>query len=371
MAAGYTEEDITCPEGPDGEKNRMAENTDKGTASAQHALSVGEKAELARGRHDLVFHEVYGAYYNAIARILSLAVRGELTPRKLKGAVRNEAFGESLLYLPERLLSEEWMLLDSELGTCLKKKPTMPLTLIQKRWLRSLLNDPKIHLFLDEEAYEALLGQLEGVRPLFEPDTICYFDGFSDGDPVQDQNYIRSFRKALKAIREKDALSVTYKNQYGAVVEMQVNPDTIEYSAREDKYRVYAGHLEKNEWDEPLRLNMGRMISCDILPDQNNRHPDEEGQGERAQREKVVIELVDDENTLEWAMFHFSFLEKITERLDERKFRMTLYYPRSDEKEILIRILSFGHQLSVASEGYIRQEIERRLITQTELLDQA
>ena len=372
MAAGYREEEITCPESPDSENHdQPTENTENGNASNVHVLSAGEKAELARGRHDLVFHEVYGAYYNAIARTLSLAVRKELTPRKLKGVVRNEAFSESLMYLPERLLSEEWMLLDDELGTCLKKEPTMPLTLIQKRWLRSLMNDPKIHLFMDDDVYEALLEQLEGVCPLFEPDTFYYFDRFSDGDPICDPEYICSFRKALKAIRKKGALSVTYQNQYGVVSELQVDPGTIEYSAREDKFRVYAGHLEESEWDEPLRLNMGRVISCDILPDQNNRFPDEEGQGEKVQRDRVVIELVDDENTLERAMFHFSFLEKMTERIDEGKFRMTLYYPRSDEKEIMIRILSFGHQLSVISEGYIRQEIERRLIAQTELLDQA
>ena len=84
-------------------------------------------------------------------------------------------------------------------------------------------------------------------------------------------------------------------------------------------------------------------------------------------KDKAVIELVDDENTLERALFHFSFLEKMTERLDNGKFRMTLYYPVSDKTEILIRILSFGHQLNVISEGYIREEIGKRLAAQMEL----
>ena len=163
----------------------------------------------------------------------------------------------------------------------------------------------------------------------------------------------------LKAYIKKEPSVVTYIDVANIHLKSDFDPDTTlipGFTKRAVKYRDRDQVFVEICWnaDESFTL----------------RFPDEEGQGEKVQRDKVVIELVDDENTLERAMFHFSFLEKMTERMDKGKFRMTLYYPRSDEKEIMIRILSFGHQLSVISEGYIRQEIERRLTAQTGLLDQ-
>ena len=360
MAAGYNKEDISNRSSVTDE--RLTGDAPKCNARGLHTLSAGEKAKLAKGKHDLVFHEVYSAYYNAIAWILSLAVRKELTPKKMNDVVQDKAFGESCMYLPDRLLSDEWPLLDDDLGTYLKAEPTMPLTLIQKRWLRSLLEDTRIRLFLEEKSCEKLREQLEGIRPLFTADTFCFFDRFSDGDPYSDPEYKNHFRNVLEAIREEKGLFVSYKNQYGVSSEIKVKPDTIEYSAREDKFRVYASQMEENKWEEPLRLNMSRMTACCKIAD----HTDVSHEV-KIRKDKAIIELVDDENTLERALFHFSFLEKMTERLDNGKFRMTLYYPVSDKTEILIRILSFGHQLNVISQGYIREEIEKRLSAQMEL----
>ena len=313
----------------------------------------------ATGRHDLVFHEVYGAYYNALARILALAVRGELTPAKLYDTVQDKAFSESGMYLPDRLLTGEWAFLNENLETYLDYEPSMPLTHIQKRWLKSLMEDSRIRLFLDAETYDALSEQLKEVRPLYTCDTFCWFDRFTDGDPFSDPVYIRHFKTILSALRQQKMLFLFYQNKFGNAREMQVVPQYIEYSGREDKFRLYAQSTSVTEWAEPLRLNIGRILDCKLLDEIIPPVPKA-----KTCRESVVIELVDDENTLERAMFHFSFLEKKTERLENGKFRITLYYAKADKTEILIRILSFGHQLNVISEGYIREELTTRLRSQ-------
>ena len=126
--------------------------------------------------------------------------------------------------------------------------------------------------------------------------------------------------------------------------------------AAKDKFRLYAQSTTDTEWAELLRLNIVRILDCKLLDETIPLVPEA-----KTRRESVVIELVDDENTLERAMFHFSFLEKKTERLEIGKFRITLYSANADKTEILIRILSFGHQLNVVSEGYIREELTARL----------
>ena len=337
-------------------------------AAARAEPSGIKQGGTSKDRHDLVFHEVYGVYYNALAKILSMAVRKELTPGSLYNIVQDKAFGESSMYLPDHLLSGEWPFLTRELETNLKREPSMPLTLIQKRWLRSILEDPRLTLFLEENVYAVLQEQLDDVEPLYSEDSFCYFDRFTDGDPFRDPEYIRHFRMALTGIRQKKELWAEYQNQYGQVRKMQVFPYMIEYSAREDKFRVYAVPAEGAVYEEPMRLNIGRIRACGVMESEPRSAADPSEPRSAAKplirRESVVLELVDDENTLERAMFHFSFLEKKTERLETGKFRITLYYARADETEILIRILSFGHQLSIISEGRIKEEITRRVRSQ-------
>ena len=330
-----------------------------------------EKAGTIRGRHDFVFHEVYGAYYNAVARVLAMAVRKKLTPRMLMRAVQSEGFAESCMYLPDRLLSGEWPMLTDALGTELKKQPAMPLTRIQKRWLRSLAEDPRIRLFLDDEALARMKEQLGDIRPLYTQDTFCYYDRFSDGDPFDDPEYIEHFRTVLDAIRMEEGLSMAYENRYGTADTFEVIPLYIEYSSREDKFRLYAAHMGGSEWKEPYRLNLGRIRECRLIRDGERERQSGGGEGaqEQIRRDSVTIELEDSENTLERMMFHFSFLEKKTERLGDREFRTVLYYPKADETEVLIRVLSFGQQVKVVSDGYIKEETRRRLLSQIRLFN--
>jgi len=51
-----------------------------------------------------------------------------------------------VLSIPTSLKSGEWALLP-DLTTNIRNAPTMPLTTLQKRWLRALLDDPRMRLF--------------------------------------------------------------------------------------------------------------------------------------------------------------------------------------------------------------------------------
>ena len=59
----------------------------------------------------MVFNEVYGCYYNAVAKMLSLAVDGRLTTAKMNEIVLENAFEESALTIIPALQKEDWQLL--------------------------------------------------------------------------------------------------------------------------------------------------------------------------------------------------------------------------------------------------------------------
>ncbi|MGM9529483.1 MAG: hypothetical protein ACI3XH_05730, partial [Phascolarctobacterium sp.] len=79
-----------------------------------------------------------------------------------------------------------------------------------------------------------------------------------------------------------------------------------------------------------------------------------------APQEKLVLELVDERHTMMRALMHFSDLAKETERLDDTHYLLTVYYDKSDETELVYRVLSFGPTIKVKeSEGFVELVKER------------
>ncbi len=300
----------------------------------------------------MLFDEVYGSYYNVIAAILAEAVAGELTGSRINNIVREKAFGESMLTIPVSLRDGSWPLLTDENTTPLRHTPTMPLTLLQKRWLKALLSDPRICLFSPDE------GGLADVEPLHPENVFCYFDRYSDGDPYDDSQYIRHFKTILTALREKRKLRIRFTGHFGNRHSWECIPYKLEYSSKDDKFRVLTSSPRNT-----LTINVARIKSCELLEPWG----DEEYRTKAPVKKTLVLELNDERNALERVMLNFSHLEKETVRLDDRKYQLTLHYDREDETELLIRVLSFGPVLKVISpEGFI-DKVRQRLDMQKKL----
>ena len=86
----------------------------------------------------MIFNELYSAYYNTVAKIISAVLKGESTQSKLQKIVAQNAFGESMLTILPNLKSEKWQLVRDDFSTPIKHTPTMPLTLVQKQWLKAV-----------------------------------------------------------------------------------------------------------------------------------------------------------------------------------------------------------------------------------------
>ena len=301
----------------------------------------------------MIFSEIYGSYFKAVSAILAKAVDGVLTERELTRTVLENAFGESLITIPARLTDGSWPLITEDFGTPLQHKPQMPLTTLEKQWLKALLLDPRVRLFDPSEE------GLEDVEPLFTPDQFVYFDRYADGDDYSDPRYIEHFRMIIRAMHEKRKLRVCFHGHRGTRQSYICIPYRLEYSSKDDKFRLITGFRNK-----PLTVNLSRIDSVEILD------PWEEDEYRLPQeREKeLVMELYDTRNALERAMLHFSDLEKETERIDDRRYRITLHYRQRDETEILIRILSFGPVLKVIEPETMVAQIRERLIKQMALM---
>lgn len=313
---------------------------------------------------NMLFHEVYGSYYQAVAKILTKAVQEDLTRKDISKLVQQYAFAESWSNLTESLENGDWPFLDEDMGTELLYEPQMPLTTLQKRWLKTVLEDPRIRLFLEPETVEGL----EGVKPLFRQEDVYYYDRYSDGDPFEDPIYIANFREILKAIREDRWLELTRTTRWNEQVSQIMKPLYLEYSPRDDKFRLHSAGTEDHIWPGTIQTNVSRILKCGmaeyagkpvLLP---------------ARRQQAELILSDRRGLLDRFMRLNCWLEKKTAPMEAvegtMQYHVTLYYEKADEPELVIRLLSMGPDIQILSPESLRQETLRRVRKQRELLKQ-
>lgn len=299
----------------------------------------------------MIFSELYGTYYNAVARILKAACDHPLSRAELRAIVSREAFGESLLNIEPALLEERWQLLRPDGTTPIRNVPTMPMTMLQRRWLKAVSLDPRVRLFPET------IPEDPEAEPLFRPEDIEVFDRYSDGDPFEDETYIRHFRTVLQAIRERTPLWMEAVSARGRINHFIMTPQRLEYSEKDDKFRVF-GHGFR-----PLFVNLARITQCE--PYAGEVHYGDAA-AETPGKRVAELELVDERKALERVLMHFAHFEKQAERLDDQRYRVRITYQEEDETEILIRILSFGPVVCVKAPdhfvGLMRERLRRQRV---------
>ncbi len=296
----------------------------------------------------MLFSELYSAYYNTVARILEKAFAPDTTEKDLQRCVAEEAFSESVLTILPSLKSGKWPLLHKDLSPALQHEPTMPLTNLQKSWLKAIANDPRVQLF------DVTFPELDDVGPLFTKEDYSIYDQYSDGDPFTDETYIRHFRMMLQAMREHRAVQITMHNRYGRELHTGFYPKGFEYSLKDDKIRIVATGSRYSYF------NLGRILQCDWFQGDAPAYTEPEP----PIRKELTLLITDQCNALERVMLHFAHFEKQAERTAEHQYILRLQYYENDETEIVIRVLSFGPYVRVLEPQSFVELMKQRLILQ-------
>ena len=298
----------------------------------------------------MIFSELYSAYYNTIADILASAVIHPLQKAELREIIRKNAFSESFLNIESAITEERWQLIRSDGSTPLKHVPSMPLTVLEKRWLKAIFIDPRIRLFTDDAL------PFPEVEPLFTAEDVSVFDKYSDGDPYEDETYRKHFRLILDAIEKRTPLKIDAANRKGRSTYTILMPEYLEYSEKDDKFRLIGSGCEYGR-----TVNLARIVSCRPYTGPYEAKVDAKL---RPKAQTVEFELTDQRNALERVLLHFAHFEKQAVRLDNDRYRVTVTYNEDDEKEMVIRILSFGPMIKVTAPQHFVELIKEKLLSQ-------
>ena len=299
----------------------------------------------------MIFSEIYGAYYKAMAEIVKAALSENWMPgvESVRPIVEKYAFAESTPAVETAIAQERWQIVRADGATAIAHPPSRPLTSLELSWLKAISLDPRIRLFdFDTSA-------LDGVEPLFTPDDYCVFDKYGDGDPYDDPAYVANFRAILGAIKTRRALRLGIINRKGRKTTACTLPDHLEYSEKDDKFRLIAFGPRR-----AYSVNLARIVSCEPFRGKFSARSCAPARAAQS----VVLSVNDVRNALERVMLHFSHFEKEAERIGRNLYRLTVRYDRDDEAEMVIRVLSFGPLVKVIEPESFIDLIKERLLKQ-------
>ena len=310
----------------------------------------------------MLFSEIYSAYYNTVASIISCSQQGKLDSDLLFKIVKESAFPESFMTIGSALETGKWPLVKKDYSTNIQNIPTMPLSILQKRWLKALCNDKRIRLFVSDEVLERLKNQLQDVEPLFTENDYYLYDKYSDGDPYDDSEYIKNFRTVLEAIHQKKTISVEYTGRFGQQKRFICAPCKIEYSEKDDKFRIISKVRNRHSI-----LNIARINSCEVTENSKVDDISEEDLPDN-RRTSVTLEIYDERKAMERVMLAFAHFEKSAVQISDDVYQLTLNYDSFDETELVVRVLSFGPMVKVIEPQSFVKLIQERIESQINLM---
>ncbi|MGN1137068.1 MAG: WYL domain-containing protein [Oscillospiraceae bacterium] len=310
-----------------------------------------------------LFSEINCTYYNITEKILK---QKAVTKEDIQRIISKNGFSETVLFLEPELIGKNNIgLLTEQDGiytSILKNEPHIPLNAVQNKWLCAVLNDKKSSLFLDKEQ-KAKLYELLGAEPLFSGRFIRFFDRFTDGDDFENENYIDHFRNILRSMHENRLIRISFQTRKNNRITHYYLPERIEYSSKNDKFRVHVIRYNKSKPIERGIINIAQINSVeltDIIA--------EKGLYEASSNKEVVLKVSNERNAINRFMMEFAELERVSEFDDESKeCTVTMKYDAMDETEILIRILSFGPVVEVLQPDDFREQIAHRIGLQRQL----
>ena len=321
-----------------------------------------------------IFSEIYGTYFRIAAKLLENEVNDEKTIRDF---VQRDGFRDSILFLPQKLIpnGEDWGLFrrcsDGKIKRITKNSPVKVLTKMQKMWLRTKLNDPRIRLFMDDDALTKLGERLSDVKPLYKKEQFGVIDRFSDCDDFFNESYIRNFRTVLEAVKMRKIVYIEFVSGHGKRMGGKFVLLKMEYSPKNDKFRVYCYLLRNDRIKSSGIINIGRITNI-IDTGRVFRTPVsmDEYFSSRKCSSPAVIKVTNERNGVERFMLEFASYEKHTVRdLETGEYTVELWYDTQDETEVLIQLLSFGPVIEILGPQNLRKQAAARIKKQAELLE--
>lgn len=321
-----------------------------------------------------LFDKIYNCYYQIVSCILKESSSVPITKHQMQVICDQYGFLESGLSIIPKLTDGTWDLLKQidkdHFQSKISHQQKLPLTALQKSWIRSLISDPRFQLFFSDSELNKISEQMTGIEPLYDRADFCAFDQYQDGDPFGKDNYRQHFQILMNAIKNNQSVMISYQSPKRGGSMFEFLPCRIQYSEKDNKFRALGLENPAHSKQIFITVNISRIQSVEM----GNYRIDtpfaiDHLLKKQLAAEPVVIEISGERNSLERCMLQFSNYVKQTVYDEERKLYIcSIYYNQQEETELLIQILSFGPVIKVLGHKRFLAQVKKRIRKQHQLL---
>ena len=251
-------------------------------------------------------------------------------------------------------------------------KDIVPLTKIEIRWLKTILQDHRIDDFLSQNEIKVMKEWLdEKPYEALKMDDICYYDRyiFPEESLKKEQEI---FTTLLDGIYNEEILSITYdKNTTDGEITGKFKPVIVEFSKRNNCFQTYVISCEDNN---TYRMNVSRIKEIKNEGEKFNWEDEKKRlDNSRESSQFVEVEFWDTLNIPDRILTEFSPWKKkckcTHDENDKAVYRLKIYYQKDDEKELVIRLMGYGANIRFTNENHpILREIRKRMNAQLEYI---
>lgn len=242
----------------------------------------------------------------------------------------------------------------------------IPLTAWELRWVCTILHDEKMKLFLSPNTINKLLALMpDNIKPI-NVSNIIVFDRYHS---IGHKPNAEVFRVIVSALHKCVSLQIKYTDGKGRKYEGTYFPLHIEYSKRDDRFRLYVvddtskhvhimnidGITSISNRDRAFSLEDYQKILSDFLKNTSKQ---------------ITLEFIDTKNIPDRILNEFAPWRKRCELINPKTklYRFTLYYHKYDEIDVLIRLMSYGPYIRIVDKNhFIYKELMERIDKQIEL----
>ena len=313
-----------------------------------------------------MYHEIYGKYYQIIHNLLNSKPQ---TEKEINDYIRSQGFDESFLYLNAQMLVDEYHLFVKKgdlFYPLTNSKIPLFLTNEQKNWLNTMLFDEKVKLFLSDERRNYYQKEFAG-NVLYDDKTYQYLFQDVDKDEITPK-MSNVFRFVKNAIMQEMDINLTFISSKNYYTHKKVAPYKIEYSMQDQKMRLIAVEYRNGEPKRIIRIKLASIVGYRMV-ERVKKIDFKYFLQEEVLKEPLIIEVYPILNGIERVFIELSNYKREAFYDKERNLSiMKIYYEKVDEMDLVLKMLSFGKVVKILSDGFIKEEVLRRINKQKELL---
>lgn len=242
-----------------------------------------------------------------------------------------------------------------------KAVPIIP-TMLEMKWLKEMLHDPRIDCLISASLKEKLLQAMPQ-----DVNSERHWQQSNWNIPIQIDNpcfssaaYQEKFKTALEALNSKHYVYYESYDIYGNEYKGEAVPYKIEYCANTNSFNFIMWNEEK-QWT--FKSDFTTITKLRLLPqcfdNSQLRHADDYVERLKTKSEPIVLQFdAAQYNVFERCFNIFSNYDKEISRFDEDTYQLKIFArDHFDNAEIVQNILSLGSSIVVSSPQKLRQQI--------------